>query len=706
MLLRLKFGFFESKNGSVKDRKVYDWDTEVGTYTGEIKDGWMHGQGELTLNQDGKVFLGKFATDRIRTGKLTDKNFYYEGEFIGFEPEGKGSYFWRESNEYHGEFKDGKKHGLGKYIQKEYLNMGKDPITIEGNFENGEPSGKCLAVYANGTVYDGEFVNGERQGFGICKYKDGKGKNYDGSDYIFGNDYQGEEGFTYEGEWYQNKRHGKGKLKDAEGTIILEGIWENNQIKNNQIKNGTGKKTYDNGDVYDGELKDGKHHGKGKYTFATGSIYDGDWEDGKRTGYGKMKWGIDGTKYPVKKGYTYEGQWQVDLFSGQGVLRNEAGEIIAEGIWENNQIKNGFGKKTHENGDIYDGELKDGEPNGKGTYTFADGRFYNGQWKDGLKSVKGTFTWPDGHVYNGEWNEDERHGFGKMTWADGAFYEGDFKDGLQSGKGTYTWANADVYEGEWKEDKKHGFGKKTYADGDVYDGEWEDDCHHGKGKYTFANGDIYDGEWDVNCQHGKGKMTYKNDTFECFGSWSYGRFHGLGKNIALIENTDPSYDPIIHNFKKEEGFFYLGYLIKGTRQYFDGRNEEGIFIPDMLEIEIDDTVICLNNKINEYIEQNHFQSAIDLCEKVINIKFNDSDYWKLLGDEHIYNKDECIFFPYDLNANEFKESDEDIDLKPELLVLIEEIKNKQLQNTIQSFDFSNQKSEEKNNNAHDFDDFA
>ena len=250
------------------------------------------------------------------------------------------------------------------------------------------------------------------------------------------------------------------------------------------------------------------------------------------------------------------------------------------------------------------------------------------------------------------------------------------------------------------------FVKKLMKNGDVYDGDWYEGKKDGFGKMTYANGDIYDGEWEDDCQHGNGKMTYKNDNFEYFGSWSYGQWHGLGQISALIENSDPSYDSsIMLNFKKEEGFYYLGYLIKGTRQYFDDRNEEGIFIPDMLEIENNNT-ICLNTKINEFMEQNDFHSAIDLCEKVINIKFNDRDYWQLLGDEHINNKDECIFFPYDLNSVEYKNSDEDIDLKPEILTLIEDIKNKQLQNTIQSFDFSNQKSEEKNNNADDFDDFA
>jgi len=41
MSLKLKLDSLESQNGSVKDKKAYDFNTEVGTYSGEIKDGNM-----------------------------------------------------------------------------------------------------------------------------------------------------------------------------------------------------------------------------------------------------------------------------------------------------------------------------------------------------------------------------------------------------------------------------------------------------------------------------------------------------------------------------------------------------------------------------------------------------------------------------------------------------------------------------------------
>ena len=41
---------------------------------------------------------------------------------------------------------------------------------------------------------------------------------------------------------------------------------------------------FSNGDVYVGEVKDGKMHGQGRYEPASGVVYEGEYEDGKRTG--------------------------------------------------------------------------------------------------------------------------------------------------------------------------------------------------------------------------------------------------------------------------------------------------------------------------------------------------------------------------------------------------------------------------------------
>lgn len=59
------------------------------------------------------------------------------------------------------------------------------------------------------------------------------------------------DGSVYEGEWYNDQRNGKGVLKLANGNRY-EGMWEGDQ------KNGPGKFLYmDKGQVYTGNWKDG-----------------------------------------------------------------------------------------------------------------------------------------------------------------------------------------------------------------------------------------------------------------------------------------------------------------------------------------------------------------------------------------------------------------------------------------------------------------
>ncbi|MDR2575597.1 MAG: hypothetical protein LBC52_04050 [Treponema sp.] len=41
------------------------------------------------------------------------------------------------------------------------------------------------------------------------------------------------------------------------------------------------KKTYPNGDVYEGDVADGKRNGMGKTSYADGKVEEGRWEDDK-----------------------------------------------------------------------------------------------------------------------------------------------------------------------------------------------------------------------------------------------------------------------------------------------------------------------------------------------------------------------------------------------------------------------------------------
>lgn len=52
-------------------------------------------------------------------------------------------------------------------------------------------------------------------------------------------------GDIYQGEWVKGKRHGKGELRtkqkssDQKGTLIFKGTWEKDYFHNGEIKNKT-----------------------------------------------------------------------------------------------------------------------------------------------------------------------------------------------------------------------------------------------------------------------------------------------------------------------------------------------------------------------------------------------------------------------------------------------------------------------------------
>jgi hypothetical protein len=134
----------------------------------------------------------------------------------------------------------------------------------------------------------------------------------------------------------------------------------------------------------------------------------------------------------------------------------------------------GRGTYVYPNGDVCEGEFKDGNMHGVATYKFVAGAVYDGEYEEGKKKGTGTYKFASGNLYEGEWLDDKPHGRGTYRGADGEVYEGEWLNNAMHGIGTYEYASGDVYEGEWKHDKRNGRGKMMYADGRLEDGEWKD----------------------------------------------------------------------------------------------------------------------------------------------------------------------------------------------------------------------------------------
>jgi len=95
-------------------------------------------------------------------------------------------------------------------------------------------------------------------------------------------------------------------------------------------------------------------------------------------------------------------------------------EISSGNVWKS------FGDKDTQ--PKYKGQVENGKPNGQGTYTNPDGDMYEGEFKDG-EEWNGTYTWYDGRKYYGEFKDGKKHGQGTYTISTGGKYIGEWKDG-------------------------------------------------------------------------------------------------------------------------------------------------------------------------------------------------------------------------------------------------------------------------------------
>lgn len=84
---------------------------------------------------------------------------------------------------------------------------------------------------------------------------------------------------------------------------------------------------------------------------------------------------------------------------------------------------------THANGDIYQGQWKDGKAHGHGVFCDTKGSLYDGQWENDLQHGKGIELWDYNKIkYDGDFVEGKKTGKGRFEF-EGSTYDGDFVEG-------------------------------------------------------------------------------------------------------------------------------------------------------------------------------------------------------------------------------------------------------------------------------------
>lgn len=173
---------------------------------------------ETTTYDDGRVYIGQ----RDGKGKINGKGLMtwpngdrYDGEWKKGIMEGEGTYTYANAGySYTGQWKKGfiKGHGTfrfsnGNVMEGDWESMGTgtgyllfaDGTRYDGPFLNGAPQGQGIKVWANGDRYEGTFVQGHLAGQGTMQFSDGS---------------------RYVGGWLNDQYEGQGTYTRADGEVI------------------------------------------------------------------------------------------------------------------------------------------------------------------------------------------------------------------------------------------------------------------------------------------------------------------------------------------------------------------------------------------------------------------------------------------------------------------------------------------------------
>ena len=356
---------------------------------------------------------------------------------------------------------------FNKVNYKDIKVKAKNGTVFEGNVINGRMEGKISMKFQNGSYYEGDTKFGGMEGIGI--YTD-----------VYGS--------IYHGEFKNSLKHGKGTLKHANGSFY------DGEFKNGE-KEGSGILKFDNGDIYVGEFLNGMIHGNGKLSTRDGFIYEGEFKNGQRDGRGT---------FVFPDGRIYDGNFKQGIYHGSGIFMSPSGCS-------------------------YEGNFTLGKMDEKGKYTFSDGSIFEGYFTEGMMQGKGSLKCQDGEILEGEFKNGKFYGnkqvidsigntcelntkgdIGVITFSDGSVYEGEIKQNKCEGRGIMKYPGGSVYEGMFRNNHREGLGVYKDPEGLVFEGEWVNGNMDGEGTARFPDGIVYQGYFKNGQAEGKILIKYPN----------------------------------------------------------------------------------------------------------------------------------------------------------------------------------------------------
>jgi hypothetical protein len=256
--------------------------TVIARYDGQLVGGLFHGRGRLETTRT-TACVGECTDLFVANGRVADQialdGAWREG-FLVVDSSLTGRYVYDDGERFEGR-------------------LGFDPA------RGPVPGGRGVWVGADGDTYDGDFVDGVREGIGTLTTADGA--TYAG-DWSRGRRHgQGQatwpDGSSYTGAWERDRRHGQGALRMADGSrhegtfvgdviegpgvqhtaagVRIEAVWAGGKLAD-----GPATLSWVEGSTFVGSLADGAPDGVGVATFPDGSSYRGEWRSGLPHGRG------------------------------------------------------------------------------------------------------------------------------------------------------------------------------------------------------------------------------------------------------------------------------------------------------------------------------------------------------------------------------------------------------------------------------------
>lgn len=205
---------------------------------------------------------------------------------------------------YSGEHVYGINTGQGVYrIYDSAINS--DVVTFEynGEFLNGERNGFGCAIWPHNiyvNCYTGAWKNNRKHGIGIEKYY----------------------GTKYEGHWISDLRHGIGTLTNIFDKNVYHGKWEQGELTEGELR------FYDGASRYEGNFLHFVPSGMGTFFYSNGDTYNGDVCEGKRLGKGLYTHGI----YQLHGEWISHGTMRGNIYTDDKIIKTDIHVVLVNDV--------------------------------------------------------------------------------------------------------------------------------------------------------------------------------------------------------------------------------------------------------------------------------------------------------------------------------------------------------------------------------------